>query len=189
MIRSIRDLVHEARRHLLHGFNRLIHRSDRSSSSNRNYFSNKLRSGDSLIGQLRPENLKESLSTQPQEINIFYTNGGGDPGSPSIQARTRRAKNRFQVLNRSSSHLMVRQVVSLLKQVGLTLHVVAEDRLTATWPTETNLDCFERQDPLVVEMQISNEKGVKFRRLTGPENLFRSRVHDILMLIHEHCDW
>ncbi|EUB60377.1 hypothetical protein EGR_04759 [Echinococcus granulosus] len=130
---------------------------------------------------------RRSVSTGFQSGNNSANERGGSGGSPS--ARTRRARCRTQVLHSSSSHLMTRQVVTVLRQVGLRPRVVAEGLLTVTWPTETNLDRLERQEPLSMEMHIYRDQGMKFRRLSGPESLFRWKLQKVLSLVYAQCGW
>ncbi|KAL5107667.1 hypothetical protein TcWFU_004618 [Taenia crassiceps] len=188
MLRSIRHLVNEARQHLTLGrisrhFNRFCQGAIR------------IPSFDARLPRTRCLNTKVSVSPQSNFGESKRSVGGnlnvnkrGENGA-SLSARTRRARCRLQVLHSSSSHLMIYQVVTILRQAGLKPYVVAEDRLTVTWPTETNLDHLETQEPLTVELQIHRDQGIKFRRISGPKSLFRWKLQDVLSLVYIQCGW
>ncbi|KAL5963854.1 hypothetical protein TSMEX_008385 [Taenia solium] len=188
MLRSIRHLVSEARQRLAldrisRHFDRLFQCVNRIPS----LFAARLPKTHSVSHQSNLRGSGNSVSTIFQSENYYVSGQGGNGGSPS--ARTRRARCRTQVLQSSSSHLMTRQVVTVLRQVGLKPYLVAEDRLTVTWPTETNLDRLETQEPLSVELQIYRDQGMKFRRLSGPESLFRWKLQEVLSLVYAQCGW
>ncbi|CDS37372.1 conserved hypothetical protein [Echinococcus multilocularis] len=186
---SAEGLHHLASGRISRCFNRLFQRVNHISSVLATQ-SLKAHCFSSRISVSRQHNFGEfrrSVSTGFQSGNYSANERGGSGGSPS--ARTRRARCRTQVLHSSSSHLMTRQVVTVLTQVGLRPQVVAEGLLTVTWPTETNLDLLERQEPLSMEMHIYRDQGMKFRRLSGPESLFRWKLQKVLSLVYAQCGW
>lgn len=194
MLRSIRHLVSEAREHLALGrvyrrFNRFFQRVNQNPS----LFDTRLPKTHCLSTRV-PASSQPKIWESRRSVSTIFPSGNyhdnerGESGGPP-SARTRRARCRTQVLHSSSLHLMTRQVVNVLRQVGLKPYLIDEDRLTVTWPTETNLDRLETQEPLSIELQIYRDQGMKFRRLSGPKGLFRRKLQEVLSLVYTQCGW
>ncbi len=109
-------------------------------------------------------------------------------GDDQKDLRTRRCQQRQLVLNTSSPSKMLEQVKAVLKRAGLKVEDRPMGKLKVTWPMETDIDAPEApNEPLCVEVDICKEQGVKFRRITGPDNIFRRNIQTVLALIY--CQW
>nr|CDS26354.1 expressed protein [Hymenolepis microstoma] len=183
MVRQMQNLLFEIRCHLSRGFNELSRRSNRA-----------------LLRLKSIASSRESSEQVPAEINVEFpnvspkdeddsqVNESDGKGSPPLPARTRKAVTRTRVLGMHSISAIACQVDYLIKQFGLKPQKIG-DRIIVTWPTETNLDCDEKQDPLTMEILISAESGLKFRRISGSSYLFPEKIQIILTLMEEYFGW
>ncbi|VDO08251.1 unnamed protein product [Rodentolepis nana] len=183
MVRQMQNLLFEIRYHLSSGFNELSRRSNRVLSRFKSIASN--RDSSEQIGA---EINVELPNVSPKVGDGVQVNGSNAKRSPSVPARTRKAMTRSRVLNMHSISAIACQVDYLIKQFGLKPQKTG-DRIIVTWPTETNLDCDEKQDPLTMEILISAESGLKFRRISGSSYLFPEKIQVILTLMQEYFGW
>lgn len=120
---------------------------------------------------------------------------GRDPSSPpkdlkQVVGQTRRSRQRNRVFRPSIPPEKMREhVFAALKAAGLWVEEMPLGKLRVTWPLETDLDEPEEPEewpkkPLSIEIEIGQEQGVKFRRISGPEVAFRRELQSILALIN-----
>ncbi|VDD81464.1 unnamed protein product [Mesocestoides corti] len=199
MDRSLRQLTNQARRSIassrisrsLTRFAQSVYRSlptrrsSLSESVNFDHLGRRLR--EVFLPSHHRRNYDKPLSGRNRTNSEGYADEKGD--NPITGARTRRAKQRPQSMRPSTSQDTVQQILSALQQAGLTPQRVGDDRLTLTWPMETDIDAVESREPLAIELQVCSEQGVKFRRLTGSEDAFRKESEGIVALIHSQCGW
>lgn len=180
----MQNLLFDTRSYLSRGFSELSRRSSRVLSRIKSITASRESSG-----QILAKNNGKLPSILPKDRDSVHENESGDSGSPLVPARTRKARTRSQVLNMHPINTLTCQVDYLIKQFGLKPQKIGDDRIIVTWPTETNLDCDEKQDPLTMEILISAERGLKFRRISGSSYLFPEKIQVILTLMQEYFGW